>query len=52
MRAKCKKIKLNTYNQKERLLVKKVLVIGASTGFGLASRISSALDLMQQQLVF
>jgi trans-2-enoyl-CoA reductase len=34
MRAKCKKIKLNTYNQKERLLVvKKVLVIGASTGF-------------------
>jgi trans-2-enoyl-CoA reductase len=31
---------------------KKVLVIGASTGFGLASRISSALDLMQLQLVF
>jgi trans-2-enoyl-CoA reductase len=44
---------LNTYNQKERLLVvKKVLVIGASTGFGLASRISSAFDLMQLQLVF
>jgi trans-2-enoyl-CoA reductase len=31
---------------------KKVLVIGASTGFGLASRISSAFDLMRLLLYF
>ena len=31
---------------------KKVLVIGASTGFGLASRITAPLVLMLQQLVY
>jgi trans-2-enoyl-CoA reductase len=36
------KSKLNTSNQTARLMVEKVLVIGASTGFGLASRIASA----------